>query len=77
MQHKQLVTNQALRAQTATIVIERGTTITGTLTDPDGKPVAERSWFGATTPIRSTVRSRKSSLTKTAITDFRPYPPDR
>ena len=46
MQHKQLVTNQAMRAQTATIVIERGTTITGTLTDPDGKPVAELVVWG-------------------------------
>jgi protocatechuate 3,4-dioxygenase beta subunit/peroxiredoxin len=39
MQHKQLVTSKMLRAQTATIVMQRGTRLTGTLTDPDGKPV--------------------------------------
>ena len=40
MQRKQHVTTAALRGKTATIVMQQGTEITGTLTDPDGKPVA-------------------------------------
>ena len=39
MQRNQLVTSELLRAQTATIVMQRGTRLTGTLTDLDGAPV--------------------------------------
>lgn len=39
LQNKQRITSKALRAQTATIVMQRGTVITGTVTDPGGKPV--------------------------------------
>jgi protocatechuate 3,4-dioxygenase beta subunit len=41
LQKEQHVTIKDLRAQTATIVMHRGTTVTGTVTDPDGKPVQD------------------------------------
>jgi beta-lactamase regulating signal transducer with metallopeptidase domain len=40
LQGIQNVTLQSLRQQKATIVMSRGITITGSVTDPDGKPVA-------------------------------------
>jgi peroxiredoxin len=39
MQRQQLVTNELLRAQTATIIMQHGIRLTGTITDHDGKPV--------------------------------------
>ncbi|MGO9913196.1 MAG: carboxypeptidase regulatory-like domain-containing protein, partial [Isosphaeraceae bacterium] len=41
LQKEQHVTTKALRAQTAVIVMHRGTGVTGTVTDPDGKPVKD------------------------------------
>ena len=41
LQKEQHITTKGLRAQTATIVMHRGTGITGTVTDPDGKPVKD------------------------------------
>ena len=40
LQDKQGVTMQALRARTATITMKRGLSVTGTVTDPDGQPIA-------------------------------------
>ncbi|MGH7140419.1 MAG: carboxypeptidase regulatory-like domain-containing protein, partial [Pirellulales bacterium] len=40
MQQKQNVTMERLRAQTATIVMQRGVRVSGKVTDADGKPVA-------------------------------------
>lgn len=41
LQKEQHITTTALRAQTAVIVMHRGTVVTGTITDPDGKPVKD------------------------------------
>jgi len=41
LQKEQHVATKALRAQTAMIVMHRGTIVTGTVTDPDGKPVKD------------------------------------
>ena len=60
-----------LRAQTATTVMNRGVRITGTVTDPAGKPVAGRWPFGAIGRIGSTVRSRKFAPMSTASTASR------
>ncbi len=40
LERKEAITTRALRDQTATIVMQRGKEITGTITDPGGKPVA-------------------------------------
>lgn len=39
IQRRQKVTRQALRAETATVVMQRGFVVTGTVTDPTGAPV--------------------------------------
>ncbi|MGH7138509.1 MAG: carboxypeptidase regulatory-like domain-containing protein, partial [Pirellulales bacterium] len=39
LQNEQHITVKALREQTAAIVMHRGAAITGTVTDPDGRPV--------------------------------------
>lgn len=40
LQNDQGISLEALRAQKATLVMKRGTPITGTVTDPEGKPIA-------------------------------------
>ena len=41
LQKEQHITTKGLRAQTAAIVMHRGTGVTGTVTDADGKPVKD------------------------------------
>jgi beta-lactamase regulating signal transducer with metallopeptidase domain/thiol-disulfide isomerase/thioredoxin/protocatechuate 3,4-dioxygenase beta subunit len=41
LQKEQHITTKGLRAQTAAIVMHRGTVITGTVTNPDGQPVKD------------------------------------
>ena len=77
LQRKQHVSVQALRAQTATIVIERGTTITGTSPIPPVSPSPEQSWCGAIAPTGNTGRSKKSAPMKKASIGFHLCLPDR
>ena len=43
LQREQFVTAKALRAETAEIVMHRGLSLNGTITDPEGKPIVRRA----------------------------------
>ncbi len=74
LQKEQHVTTKALRAQTAVIVMHRGTVVTGTVTDSDGKPVKDAVVIWGDRPYWE-LGSQEVRTDEQGVYRFPPLPP--
>ena len=74
LQKEQHIEKKVLRAQTAVIVMHRGTVVTGTVTDPDGKPVKDAVVIWGDRPYWE-VGSQEVRTDEQGVYRFPPLPP--
>jgi hypothetical protein len=74
LQREQNVTTKSLREQTGTIVMRRGIFVTGTVTDPEGKPIPDAVVVWGDDPYLQT-GSQEVRTDKQGVYRFPPLPP--